>query len=168
MAEGYEHLVKNRRQVSDNIDEADPLRRLGTREKGANFAPFSFRQILEFIIFLPLNFVPYAGVPLFLLATGYRAGPLLNWRYFAMKGLNKKQRTQFVTTKKRRWEYMWFGTTHMALQLIPVLGMFFLLTVAAGSALWTVRVEQELREGERGSDERDLPPPYTDEYDDDV
>lgn len=81
VAEGYEHLVKNRRQVIENIEETDPVQRLGEREKGAEFAPFSFRQIIEFIVLLPLNFVPYAGIPLFLLATGYRAGPLVNWRY---------------------------------------------------------------------------------------
>ena len=85
VAEGYEHLVRTRRPITEDIDEADPVRRLGAREKGAKFAPFSFRQIIEFIILLPLNFVPYAGIPLFLLATGYRAGPLINWRYFAVR-----------------------------------------------------------------------------------
>ena len=65
IAEGYEHLVRNRRPVADDIDESDPVKRLGKREKGATFAPFSFRQIIELIILLPLNFVPFVGVPLF-------------------------------------------------------------------------------------------------------
>ena len=82
IAEGYENLVRTKRVVSEDINEVDPLSRLGPREKGAEFAPFSFRQIIEFILLLPLNFVPFVGVPLFLLATGYRAGPLINWRYF--------------------------------------------------------------------------------------
>lgn len=43
------------------------------------YGPFSFRQIAEFVILLPLNFVPYFGVPLFLFLTGYRAGPLQHW-----------------------------------------------------------------------------------------
>ena len=143
VAEGYEHLVKNRRPVSEDIDESDPVKRLGAREKGAKFAPFSFRQIIEFIILLPLNFVPFVGVPLFLLATGYRAGPLLNWRYFALKEFTKKERNNFIKTKKRRFEYMWFGTFYMLLQLIPVLSMLFLLSSAAGSALWSVHIEHE-------------------------
>ena len=110
IGEGYEHLVRNRRVVSEDIDESDPVKRLGAREKGATFAPFSFRQVIEFAVLLPLNFVPFVGVPLFLLATGYRAGPLLAWRYFAIKGFTRKERNEFVKTKKRRWEYMWFGT----------------------------------------------------------
>nr|POE48104.1 hypothetical protein CFP56_01432 [Quercus suber]POE48110.1 hypothetical protein CFP56_01438 [Quercus suber] len=165
VAEGYEHLVRNRRVVGDDIDEADPVKRLGTREKGATFAPFSVRQIVEFIILLPLNFIPFAGVPLFLLLTGYRAGPLLNWRYFAVKQFTKKERNQFIKTKKRRFEYMWFGTIYMILQLIPVLSMFFLLTSATGSALWSVHIEQEDLPDPAIDDQadEDLPPAYTDE-----
>ena len=165
IAEGYEHLVRNRRDVSEDIDESDPVKRLGARDKGATFAPFSFRQIIEFALFLPLNFIPFVGVPLFLLATGYRAGPLLNWRYFALKGFSKKDRKEFVKVKRRRWEYMWFGTFYMLLQLIPVFSMLFLLTSAAGSALWSVQIEKESRDSllpEREDD--DAPPPeYTDE-----
>lgn len=143
VAEGYEHLVKSRRLVSDDIDESDPVKRLGPREKGATFAPFSLRQVLEFIIFLPLTFVPFAGVPLFIALTGYRAGPLLNWRYFQLQDFSKKQRNQYIKTKKRKWEYMWFGIVHVILQLIPILSLYFLLTTAAASALWSVHVEQE-------------------------
>jgi hypothetical protein len=168
VAEGYENLVRTRRPIGDNIDEADPYRRLGIREKGATFAPFSLRQILEFVILLPLNFIPFVGVPLFLLATGYRAGPFLNWRYFALKGFNKKQRNQFIKVKKRRWEYMWFGAVHMLLQLIPVLSMFFLLTIAVGSALWSVHLEQESQRGRPIPQEEDLPPAYSDDFEDDV
>jgi hypothetical protein len=164
VAEGYEFLVKSRRSVGEDIEESDPVKRLGPREKGAQFAPFSFRQLLEFALFLPLNFVPFVGVPLFLLLTGYRAGPLLSWRYFALKGFTKKERNAFIGQKKRRFEYMWFGTVYMVLQLVPVLSMLFLLTSAAGSALWSVRVEREAGDRERmerGEEEslvyRDLP-----------
>ena len=115
IGEGYEHLVRRRRPVSEDIDESDPVKRLGTREKGAKFAPFSFRQILEFALLLPLNFIPFVGVPLFLLGTGYRAGPLLNWRYYALKGFSKKERKEFIKTKQRRWEYMWFGSVYVSL-----------------------------------------------------
>ncbi|KAK5168797.1 uncharacterized protein LTR77_006106 [Saxophila tyrrhenica] len=163
IAEGYEHLVKHRRPVSEDIDESDPVKRLGAREKGAQFAPFSFRQIIEFAVLLPLNFVPFVGVPLFLLATGYRAGPLLNWRYYALKGFTRKERNTFIKSKKRRWEYMWFGSIYMVLQLIPVLSIFFLLTSAAGSALWSVHIERESGDNLVNEDEEDLPPAYTDD-----
>lgn len=165
VAEGYEHLVKTRRHVVDDIDETNPVERLGLRDKGAKFAPFSFRQIFEFLILLPLNFLPFAGVPLFLLLTGYRAGPLINWRYFALKGFTKKERNAFVTAKRRRWEYMWFGTVYMILQLIPVLSMFFLLTSAVGSALWSVRLEHEKVDRETGQEDDEGLPAYTDDDD---
>lgn len=165
VAEGYEHLVRQRRQVSDDIDESDPVKRLGVRDKGAQFAPFSLRQVIELLVLLPLNFVPFAGVPLFLLLTGYRAGPLLNWRYFQIKGFSKHERRQFIKTKRRRWEYMWFGTVYMTLQLVPVLSIMFLLTSAAGSALWSVRVEQAaVQNAFHGTgDDEEVP-----EYQDDV
>ena len=162
IAEGYENLVRNRRTVSEDIDESDPLKRLGPREKGAEFAPFSFRQIIEFIILLPLNFVPFAGVPLFLLATGYRAGPLLHRRYFTLKGMTRKERNAFIKLKARRFQFMWFGTIYMILQLIPILSLFFLLTSAAGSALWSVHIERE-KTDQQPLEEDDLPPEYTDE-----
>lgn len=164
VAEGYEHLVKSRRLVSDDIDESDAVKRLGPREKGATFAPFSFRQIIEIILFLPLTFIPFAGVPLFILLTGYRAGPLLNWRYFQLQDFSKKQRNQFIKTKKRKYEYMWFGTVHVLLQLIPILSMFFLLTTAAGSALWSVHIEQEQSMLNEDQDDYPAGPYIDDEY----
>ncbi|KAL1306615.1 hypothetical protein AAFC00_005296 [Neodothiora populina] len=161
VAKGHADLVRTRRPVAD--EGSDPLDRLGPREKGAIFAPFSFRQIVEFVIFLPLNFIPYVGVPLFLLLTGYRAGPLLQYRYFMLKGFTKKERRAFAKTKSMRWQYMWFGTVYMILQLIPVLSMLFLLTSAAGSALWAAEMEdRRQRRPALEADDEEQPPAYTD------
>lgn len=162
VAEGYEHLVKTRRPVADDYEESDPLKRLGARETGATYAPFSFQQVIELLILLPVNFVPFVGVPLFLLGTGYRAGPLLNRRYFDLKGFTKKQRNQFLRIKKRRWGYMWFGTIYMILQLIPALSLLFLLTSAAGGALWSVHIEREEQDAVQVPQDEEMPPPYTD------
>ena len=163
VAEGYETLVRNRRTVSEDIDESDPLKRLGQRDKGAEFAPFSVRQIVEFVVLLPLTFVPYAGVPLFLLATGYRTGPLIHRRYFDLKNMTKTERNNFIKIKARRWQFMWFGTVYMVLQLIPILSLVFLLTSAAGSALWSVHIERERMDLLPLEEDDDLPPEYTDE-----
>ena len=66
--------------------------------------------------------------------------------------------------------YAWFGTSALLLQLVPVLSMLFLLTTAAGSALWVVRLERarKMMEEEQDGDQRPLgeadePPPYQDE-----
>ncbi|GAB7357105.1 hypothetical protein MBLNU459_g7910t1 [Dothideomycetes sp. NU459] len=158
--QGHSDMVRKRRPV-EMTEESNPLQSLGPREKGAVFAPFSFRQIAEFIILLPFNFVPYVGVPIFLILTGYRAGPLLQYRYHMMKGLSKKERKAFVRTKSRRWQYMWFGTIALILQLIPVFSMLFLITTAAGSALWAADMEEQ--ESQSRIEEEDNPPEYTDD-----
>ncbi len=41
-----------------------------------------------------------------------------------------------------------FGTMALLLQLVPVLSMFFLLTTAAGSALWVADMEDRSRSEE--------------------
>lgn len=101
---GCEDLVRQFRPVSEDSLH-NPVQRLGKPTRSSVYGPFSFRQIAEFIILLPLNFVPYVGVPVFLLLTGYRAGPLQHWRYFKLRGFDKKQRNTFV--KRRQWQYTW-------------------------------------------------------------
>lgn len=154
MAKGYDELVSASRPVDG--EEANPVRALGRPVQSAIYAPFSFRQIFEFIIFLPFNFIPVVGIPIFLLLTGYRAGPFNHWRLFKLRGYDKKQRKAFV--KSRKLQYTWFGTVALVLQLVPVLQMFFLLTNAAGSALWAAKLEEEHRLHLDGS-----PPDYEDD-----
>ena len=144
--EGYSDLIATSRLL--NSEGADPVKQLGKPTMAAVYSPFSFRQIIEFIIFLPLNLIPVAGTPMFLLITGYRAGPLHHWRYFKLLEFTKKERKAFV--KRRQLKYTWFGTVALLLQLVPVLSMLFLLTTAAGSALWVVKLEQ----GRRAADGR--------------
>ena len=95
----------------------DPVQQLGKPVGTAVYAPFSFRQIVEFVFFLPFNFVPIIGTPVFLLLTGYRAGPFHHWRYFRLLGLTKQERRAAV--KKRKLRYTWFGTSALILQLVP-------------------------------------------------
>jgi hypothetical protein len=101
---GYEDLVQQHRQVSEDALN-DPIRRLGKPARTCVYAPFSFRQIAEFTVLLPINFIPYVGVPIFLLLTGYRAGPFQHWRYFQLLGYDRRQRDAFVS--KKRWQYTW-------------------------------------------------------------
>jgi hypothetical protein len=103
---GYGDLVSTSRPVLPDEPGSNPRTRLGKPTRSAVYGPFSLRQIVEFIVLLPLNLLPWVGVPLFLFLTGYRAGPLQHWRYFKLKGYDRKQRTAFV--KKRRWMYTWF------------------------------------------------------------
>ena len=135
--EGHEDILASSRPIDPN--GKSPVKRLGNPTAPAIYSPFSLRQIVEFIIFLPLNFIPLAGTPIFLILTGYRGGPLHHWRYFKLLGLTKKERK--LSVKKRQLQYSCFGTIALLLQLVPVLSMLFLLTTAAGSALWVVSLE---------------------------
>ena len=139
--EGLSELVASARTLHADGDNA--VKKLGKLTTSAVYSPFSFRQIIEFILFLPFNLIPVAGTPIFLLLTGYRAGPLHHWRYFKFLGLTRKERTAYI--KQRKLTYTWFGTIALLLQLVPVLSMFFLLTTAAGSALWVVELEKARR-----------------------
>ncbi|CAL3969683.1 hypothetical protein PZA11_007724 [Diplocarpon coronariae] len=148
-------------------DAPNPVKMLGKPTSSAIYSPFSFRQTAEFIIFLPLNLIPIIGTPFFLLLTGARAGPFHHYRYFNLRGLSKKEKRNEI--RSRKWKYTWFGTVALMLQLVPVFSMFFLLTTAAGSALWVVKLEEQKRLIEEApvpvpgtTDEEDPPPAYTD------
>lgn len=98
---GYEDLVETTRPVNNSSD--NPIARLEKPHHSSVYAPFSLRQIVEFIILLPLSFVPWVGVPLFLWLTGYRAGPFQHWRYFNLRELSKEQRKAEI--KSRQLQY---------------------------------------------------------------
>ena len=127
----------------DEWIRGNPVKMLGKPTKRAIYAPFSLRQIVEFIVLLPLNLVPYVGVPLFLILTGYRAGPFHHHRYFKLRDFSKKEKKQFI--QQRRIKYTVFGTVGLMLQLVPGFSMVFLLTTSAGSALWIGKIERARR-----------------------
>ncbi|KAL8907410.1 MAG: hypothetical protein Q9171_005875 [Xanthocarpia ochracea] len=139
--EGCGGLVSASRVVDPAA--GDPVKQLGKPVTPSVYSPFSLRQIIEFVAFLPLNFIPVAGTPLFLVMTGYRAGPLHHYRYFHLLGFLKKERNDYLN--RRKLTYTWFGFTALILQLVPVLSMFFLLSTACGSALWVAKLEQKRR-----------------------
>ncbi|KIX06805.1 uncharacterized protein Z518_04781 [Rhinocladiella mackenziei CBS 650.93] len=153
--------------LDDMIDEArlldqrgsNSVQMLGKPTKPSVYSPFSLRQIIEFVVLLPLNLIPFIGVPIFMILTGYRAGPFHHWRYFQLRGFSKKERKGYI--ENRQLKYTWFGIVTLTLQLVPVLSMFFLLTSAVGSALWAAKMEKARRARES------LPASTTDPYRDD-
>ena len=140
---------------------------LGKPTSPAIYQPWSIIQIVELIVFLPLNLVPIVGTPAFIIITGTRLGKLSNYRWFQLRGLSKAEQKKEM--KRLSWDCIWFGSMAMILELIPILSFFFLLTSATGSALWTARMEEEARQ--RQAEETivhhadidvDAPPPYSD------
>lgn len=147
---------------------------LGKPSTVAVYQPWSMVQIVELIFFLPLNLIPYVGTPAFIIITGARLGTFAHYRWFELQGLDKKQRK--LEIRKRAWDYTWFGTVAMLLELVPILSFFFLLTSTTGSALWAAKLEEQSRpapaasENTAGPDEVEEedhpdhpPPPYTDD-----
>ncbi|KAJ7340655.1 hypothetical protein DFH08DRAFT_963519 [Mycena albidolilacea] len=144
---GFTELVSHRRAIIP--DGTDPVKQLGKPTKSAIYSPFSFRLTLEFILLLPLTFIPLFGGPLYCLVLGRRAGPFQHYRYFKLLGLTRTQQQAFV--RKRQWKYTWFGMVALLLQLVPVFSMLFLLTTAAGAALWAADLnKKKVREREGG------------------
>ncbi|KAF7597507.1 hypothetical protein BBP40_003754 [Aspergillus hancockii] len=155
--EGYGDLVTTSRVLYPQGD--DVVKRLGKPTQSAVYAPFSLRQIVEFVVLLPLNFIPVAGTPMFLILTGYRAGPFHHWRYFQLLDLSKQQRKERI--RRRQLQYTTFGTVALILQLVPPLSMFFLMSTAVGSALWAVDLEN--KRDQIGGQRPDLVSDYHDE-----
>ncbi|GAB1316958.1 Outer spore wall protein RRT8 [Madurella fahalii] len=125
------------------VEAPNAVRMLGKPTSRAEYQPWSLVQIVELIVFLPLNLVPYVGTPAFIMITGSRLGKLSHHRWYKLRGLDKKDMKREL--RARRWEYLWFGTVAMILELVPILSFFFLLTSAAGSALWVAKMEERAR-----------------------
>jgi hypothetical protein len=123
---------------------------LGKPTSSAEYQPWSLVQIVELIVFLPLNLIPYVGTPAFIIITGARLGKLSHHRWYKLRGLDHREKKQEI--RRRIWEYTWFGTMAMILELIPVFSFFFLLTTTAGAALWVAKMENQMR-GEAGAED---------------
>ncbi|KAG6026904.1 hypothetical protein E4U41_001131 [Claviceps citrina] len=136
---GWKDLIAPHRILFDDAPTA--VKMLGKPTSSAIYTPWSFKQIVELVVFLPLNLVPYVGTPAFIIITGTRVGKLSHYRWFQLRGVSKKEAK--LEIKLLTWEYVWFGTVAMLLELIPVLSFFFLLTTTAGSAMWAARIEDE-------------------------
>lgn len=118
--EGLLPLVSPSR-ILHHENSPNTVKMLGKPTSSAVYSPFSFRQIFEFIVFLPLNFIPVFGTPAFLVLTGARAGPLHHWRYFQLRGLTKKERNKEI--KDKQWKYTWFVTPPLGREVLTLLGL---------------------------------------------
>lgn len=135
---GLQSLIAPHRILFDDAPTA--VKMLGKPTSSAIYTPWSIVQIVELIVFLPLNLIPYVGTLAFIIITGTRLGKLAHYRWFQLRGLSKEESKRQI--KLLTWEYIWFGTVAMVLELIPILSFLFLLTTTAGSAMWAARLEE--------------------------
>lgn len=123
---------------------------LGKPTSRAEYTPWSFIQIFELVVYLPLNLIPVVGAPAYIIITGARLGKLSFHRWYKLRGLSRRERKE--EDKKHAWEFVWFGTCAMILELIPLFAFFFLLTSSAACGLWVASLEKKGR-GWTGDDE---------------
>ncbi|PHH76456.1 hypothetical protein CDD82_3981 [Ophiocordyceps australis] len=138
---GFKHLIEPHRLLFD--DASNAVKMLGKPTSPAAYQPWSMIQIIELVVFLPLNLIPVVGTPAFIIITGTRMGKLSQYRWYELRGLSKSERKREI--RSRTWEYIWFGTVAMTLELVPILSFFFLLTTTAGSAMWAAEIERKSR-----------------------
>ncbi|KAJ0108957.1 hypothetical protein J7T55_005504 [Diaporthe amygdali] len=142
-------------------DGPNSVKMLGKPTSRAEYSPWSFTQIFELVVCLPLTFIPVVGAPAYIIITGTRLGKLSHHRWFKLRGLSRRERKE--EAKKYSWDYVWFGTMAMILELVPLLSFFFLLTTTAGCGLWVSKLENKTRgrpseEGARAEEGRAGPP----------
>ncbi|KAJ3178999.1 hypothetical protein HDU87_003269 [Geranomyces variabilis] len=106
---------------------------------------FSPAAIARYLITFPLTFIPIAGPAVFFIINGRKMGQSFHARYFQLKGWTATQVHDFE--EPRKGAYTAFGTVALALQLVPVVGIFFTATSTVGAALWASDLEKG-REGE--------------------
>ncbi|KAI2469143.1 hypothetical protein F4781DRAFT_395370 [Annulohypoxylon bovei var. microspora] len=167
---GLDNLIAPHRILF--LEAPNSVKKLGKPTSSAVCQPWSLVQIVELIVFLPLNLIPYVGTPAFIIITGARLGTFAHYRWFDLRGLTKKERKNEI--RSRMWDYTWFGTIAMLLELVPILSLFFLLTSTTGAALWTIKLEQRARGpavppatatvpvNSQEHDPDEPPPPYVD------
>jgi len=101
---------------------------------------FTKEGIIQYLLSLPLNFIPIVGTVFFLFYNGNRTGPGHHERYFQLKHFSPNQKKEFIASNKG--SYTAFGTACMALNLIPGVSIFFAFAASAGAALWATDIEK--------------------------
>ncbi|KAJ3033221.1 hypothetical protein HDV00_006575 [Rhizophlyctis rosea] len=137
---GLESLVQHGREVAPSSRTKPVLDRLGKKVKGT-VNKLSVEGLLQYLITLPLNFIPVVGNIVFLVINGSKSATGLHARYFQLKGFTLEEAKRFVDD--RRGAYTGFGVTSLALTLIPVINILFVISNTISAALWAVDLEKQ-------------------------
>ncbi|KAF9356800.1 hypothetical protein BGX26_004714 [Mortierella sp. AD094] len=125
--------------VATKESSKETKRRKRDRVKSASLR--ASQRILLWFLTLPLNFFPLAGQVAFCYINGRARVPDIHRKYFDLKGMTDNERKDWI--KKREHHYVAFGFVCQALELVPVLGIFFSFTNTIAAALWAIDLEQD-------------------------
>jgi len=132
-------LVAQGRQLKPRTTAGDVMDRMGKVLK-VPFARFNITAMLRYFLYLPLNFIPVVGPLVYIFIQARKFGPNAHARYFQLKGMNKRQREEFV--EQRAAMYTAFGIPAQLLEMIPFLGILFSFTNTVGAALFAADLEK--------------------------
>lgn len=102
---------------------------------------YTLAGLVEYVMFLPLNLIPFVGTAIFLIIQGRKTGPNYHARYFQLKGFDEAQKDAFV--KANRGGYIAFGTMAMVMNLVPLATILFTFTSTVGAALWASEIQKK-------------------------
>ncbi|TPX62394.1 hypothetical protein PhCBS80983_g00587 [Powellomyces hirtus] len=128
---GLKHLVENAPKKGNRVSAA-------VKKSLDRFSPAA---IAQYLITLPLTFVPVVGPAIFFLINGRKMGQSFHARFFQLKGWTAEDVHAFE--EPRKGAYTAFGAVALLLQLIPVVSIFFTATSTVGAALWAVDIEKK-------------------------
>ncbi|KAK4040728.1 hypothetical protein C8A01DRAFT_35289 [Parachaetomium inaequale] len=121
----------------------DSIQRLGKALK-TPFKRFSVNELVRYVMYLPLNFVPVVGTVAFILLRGRSRGDSVHDRYFQLKGWPTSRKSKWL--KDHKGPYTAFGTVATLLEMIPVASVVFSFTNTVGAALWAADIEAKENE----------------------
>jgi len=128
-------LVSEGREVKAR---GDSIQRLGKVIKNP-FKRFSINEVIRYVMYLPLNFIPVVGTVAFILLRGRSRGDAVHDRYFQLKGWPTSRKSKWL--KDHKGPYTAFGTVATLLEMIPVASILFSFTNTVGAALWAADIE---------------------------
>lgn len=121
----------------------DSIQRLGKALKKP-FARFSVNELVRYVMYLPLNFIPVVGTIAFIFLRGRSRGNAVHDRYFQLKGWPKSRKSKWL--EEHKGPYTAFGTVATLLEMIPVASVVFSFTNTVGAALWAADIEAKENE----------------------
>lgn len=107
-----------------------------------NYPRAVVEDLVEYVVTLPLNFLPGVGNALFVYVNAETLAMKYHARYFELKGWKTDQAQIRAFVEQREPAYRSFGIVAMLLNIIPVVNVVFALTNTAGAALWAADIEK--------------------------
>ncbi|KAK4102711.1 hypothetical protein N658DRAFT_321212 [Parathielavia hyrcaniae] len=140
MARNQHEMVAEGREVRSR---GDSIQRLGKALKRP-LERFGFKELVRYVMYLPLNFIPVVGTVIFVLLRGRARGESVHDRYFQLKRWPAARKSKWL--QEHKGAYTGFGTVATLLEMVPLASVLFSFTNTVGAALWAADIEAKENE----------------------